>query len=342
MNPLEKRWLGKSGVKLPILGFGGAQLSSEIHPIGDLQAQETLDEAWKIGIRYFDTSPWYGLGLSEHRIGYFLRQQSSDEFLLSTKIGRVLTANVDAKESQKPPFFQAGLPFAHRYDYSHDGVMRSFEDSTQRLGLNQLDFLLIHDLDYVFNETEAEVNARLKELESGWKALEQLKSSGQIRGIGAGINEEKIMLRLLDGFDLDFFLVAGPYTLLDQKTLEYQFPRFEQRNVGVIIGSPFAGGILAAASTNGGSYRGQSAPPEVKDRIRAIDRVCTRNKVSIKAAALQFPLGHTIVTSIIPGVKHPSEVRENVELMKANIPQDFWIELRDEGLIHRDAPVPQG
>ena len=342
MNPLEKRLLGNSGVKLPILGFGGAQLSSQTHPIGDPQAQETLDEAWKNGIRYFDTSPWYGLGLSEHRIGYFLRQQPRDQFLLSTKIGRVLSAIVDAEESQKPPFFQAGLPFAHRYDYSYDGVMRSFEDSTQRLGLNQLDFLLIHDLDYLFNQTEAELDMRLKELESGWRALEQLKSSGRIRGIGAGINEEKVILRLLDGFDLDFFLVAMPYTLLDQRTLEHQFPRFEQRNVGVIIGSPFASGILATGPHKDARYGGQLAPPEINDRINAIERVCERHDVSIKAAALQFPLGHKVVTSIIPGVKHPAEVRENVELMKANIPQDFWNELRDEGLIHKDAPVPQG
>jgi D-threo-aldose 1-dehydrogenase len=342
MNPLEKRYLGKSGVELPVLGFGGAQLSSQVQPTGESQAQETLDAAWKSGIRYFDTSPWYGLGLSEHRIGHFLRQQPRDQFLLSTKVGRVMSASIDTEESQTPPYYQGGLPFVHRYDYTYDGVMRSFEDSTQRLGLNQLDLLLIHDLDYRFNETEAELNARLKELESGWKALDQLKSGGRIRGIGAGINEEKVIMKLLDGFDLDFFLVAMPYTLLDQKTLEREFPRFEQRNIGVIIGSPFASGILAAGPDSEARYGGHPVPPEINDRIRAIERVCRRHDVSIKAAALQFPLGHAVVTSIIPGVKHPTEVQENVDMIKAVIPQDFWSELRDEGLIHKLAPVPHG
>ena len=340
MNPLAKRSLGKSGVDLPILGFGGAQLSSDMQPIEDSQAQETLHEAWRCGVRYYDTSPWYGLGLSELRVGHFLRQQARDEFLLSTKVGRVLSACSDGAESQDLPRSGLGFPFFHRVDYTYDGVMRSYEDSTQRLGLNRIDLLLIHDLDYLFFETEAELDERFVELDSGWKALAELKASGRIKGIGAGINEEKVISKYLDCYDLDFFLIAMPYTLLHQKTLELEFPRIERNGVGVIIGSPHAGGILATGPGTDIRYHGKTVPREIEDRVRAIQGVCRRHDVDMKAAALQFPLGHASVASVIPGSKHPAEVSDNLEMMKVSIPMDFWNELRSEGLLHQDAPVP--
>ncbi len=253
MISFPSRRLGRTGVELSVLGFGSAPLGELFTTITDAEAQATLDAAWDAGIRYFDTAPWYGRGQSEHRMGRSLYRRPRQEFVLSTKVGRTLHAARDEATFDRG-FWRGGLPFPHRFDYSYDGVMRSFEDSQQRLGLPRIDLLLIHDLDLRHHETPARVDAYLTELHNGgWRALAELREAGLIRGIGAGINERGMMGRFLDLVDLDFFLVAMPYTLLDQDVLDDEFPRCVARGLGFVIGSPFASGILATGPVAGAS-----------------------------------------------------------------------------------------
>ncbi len=337
---IPQRPLGKSGVRLPKLGFGGAPLGELFQRIPEAQAQATLQTAWDCGLYYFDTAPWYGHGLSEHRIGHLLRQQVPGSFFCSTKVGRVYSHFQGEAVNHDPAPWSGGLPFTMRFDYSYDGVMRSFEDSLQRLGLNRMQMLVIHDLDYGYHQDEAGVAARFKELESGWKALEALKGSGEILAIGAGINEQAMMPQFLKRFPLDFFLVAMPYTLLDQEVLDSEFPECELRGVGIVVGAPYASGILATGATPDAKYRYAPPSPEVRTRVQRIEQIGQRHSVPLKAAALQFPLGHSQVVSIIPGSLTPEQVRENFEMLSYPIPKDYWLELREENLLRNDAPIP--
>jgi D-threo-aldose 1-dehydrogenase len=259
MDPLARRQLGHTDVSLTQLGLGGAGLGDLFDIVADDDADATLRAAWDAGIRYYDTAPWYGRGQSEHRFGRALYRRPRADFVLSTKVGRVFRAVHDAEHFDHG-FWRGGLPFRHRFDYSYDGVMRSFEDSLQRMGLPRIDLLLIHDLDPGYHGSEARVTALLTELHNGgWRALEELKAGGLIRGVGAGINEAGMMPRLLDLLDLDFFLVAMPYTLLDTDVLDREFPLCVARGVGFVIGAPFASGILATGAVQGARYRYEDA-----------------------------------------------------------------------------------
>ena len=332
--------LGSTGVALTNLGFGGAPLGDLFEILSETQAQATLQGAWDAGLRYFDTAPFYGYGKSEHRFGHFLRQQPRNEFVLSTKIGRVLRATRDPDNFDKG-MWAGGLPFDLYFDYSYDGIMRSYEDSLQRLSLNSVDLLLIHDLDHLFHVNDTRINAHMVQLgTSGWRALEELRSSGQIKGVGAGVNALGTIPRFLEMVDLDFFIVAMPYTLLDQDVLDAEFPQCEERGVGVVIGAVFASGILATGATENAYYAYAPAPPEVLEKTRRIQAVCDRHNVPLRAAALQFPLAHPIVAAAIPGGLMPEHVQSNVEIFEHPIPADLWSELKAEGLLREDAPTP--
>ncbi|MFQ6017594.1 MAG: aldo/keto reductase [Kiloniellaceae bacterium] len=340
MDPFARRRLGRTGVSIGQLGFGGAPLGELYRKLCEATAQSTLEEAYRLGLRFFDTSPWYGHGLSEHRLGHFLRRQPRESFVLSTKVGRVYTAPADLERVDTGPW-AGGLPFVLRFDYTYDGVKRSYEDSLQRLGLNRVDLLLIHDLDFHYHGTEAAVEHYFRQLETGgWKALDELKSSGTIRGIGAGINQMGIIPRFLDRFDIDFFLVAMPYTLLDQEPLHAEFPRCVERGVGIVVGAPFASGILATGPVENAKYNYAPAPAGIADKVGRIESLCGRHGVPLAAAALQFPLGHPIVAAVIPGAVSPAQVAANVRMMRIEIPAGLWQELRDDGLIHAEAPTP--
>jgi D-threo-aldose 1-dehydrogenase len=233
MDPLVRRKLGRTNVEITQLGLGGAGLGDLFDVVEDADANATLQAAWDAGIRYYDTSPWYGRGQSEHRFGRALYRRPRSDYVLSTKVGRLFRAVHDA-ENFAHGFWRGGLKFQHRFDYSYEGVMRSFEDSLQRLGLPRIDLLLIHDLDIGHHVTDAKVTAYLTELHNGGlRALTELKQAGPIGGIGAGINEVGIIPRFLDLMDIDFFLVAMPYTLLDTDVLDSEFPRCAARGVGV-------------------------------------------------------------------------------------------------------------
>ncbi len=341
MNPFATRKIGRTDVAVTPLGFGSAHFGEFYSLVKEEDAQTTLAAAYGAGVRFFDSAPWYGCGLSEHRLGAFLRQQPRHEFLVSTKVGRVLTAP-DETENFDNGMWLGGLPFQVNFDYTYDGVMRSYEDSLQRLSLNRVNVLVIHDLDLMYHQTEEKVEAYMQQLEGGgMRALNELKAAGRIGAIGAGINEGFMMPRFLDRFDLDFFLVAMPYTLIDQDVLTDIFPRCQAKGMGIVIGSPYASGILATGvSSGGGKYNYADAPPEIVEKVAGIEAVCARHDVPLQAAALQFPLGHPIVASIIPGAVTPEQVRQNVAAVETVVPADFWAELKAEGLLRDTAPVP--
>ncbi|WP_421723193.1 aldo/keto reductase [Bauldia sp.] len=340
MDPFARRKLGSSDVMLPIFGLGGAPLGELFTRVSEADSRATLEAAWADGVRYFDTAPWYGRGQSEHRMGRFLYQQPRNEFLISTKVGRVFTAPARPEEFETG-FWSGGLHFDHRFDYSYDGIMRAYEDSLQRLGLNRVDILIIHDLDFWHHETEPLVSAYLAQLATGgYRALVELKEAGAIGAIGAGINELGMIPRFFELMDLDFFLVALRYTLGEQDTLDVELPLCVERDAGIIIGGVFSSGIYATGPVPGAKYNYADASPEEMERAGKIEAVCKRHGVPLAAAALQFPLHHPAVTSVIPGAVNPDQVAANIALMRHAIPNDLWAELKAEGLIRSDAPTP--
>jgi D-threo-aldose 1-dehydrogenase len=340
MNPHETRILGKSGVPLSQLGFGGAGIGELFVKVDEATAAATLAAAWDEGIRYFDTAPYYGSGLSEIRTGRALDSKPRGDFVLSTKVGRWFFPPANPDQYQAPGWV-GGLRFAHVHDYSYDGIMRAYEQSHMRLGINRIDLLVIHDLDFWFHKTEKKVNAYLDQLfTSGWRALDELRSHGLIRGIGAGINEVGMIPRFLDMFDLDFFLLALRYTLMEHETLKEELPYCQRRDVGIVIGGVFSSGITATGAVPGAKYNYADATPEVMEKVRRIEAVCKAHDVPLAAAALQFPLGHPSVAAVIPGAIHPDHVRKNVANFRHAIPASLWSDLKTEKLIAGDAPTP--
>ena len=261
----------------------------------------------------------------------------SNEFILSTKVGRVYSPfKGDSKDFEGSPWI-GGLPFQCCFDYSSEGLERSYIDSTLRLGLNQIDLLVIHDLDYGYHGKT--VQQKLKELESGIEWLNKMKDSGHIKSFGAGINDMQMMPVLMELFDLDFFLVAMPYTLLDQSPLEDIFPACKKREIGIIIGSPYASGILAVGSKYESTYGYVAPDNEILKKVKFIESICKEYDIPLKAASLQFPLFHPLVASVIPGVLEKEEVLDNIQMIRHPIPAEFWIDLKKSELLHSEAPV---
>jgi D-threo-aldose 1-dehydrogenase len=333
-----RRRLGRSAVEVTELGFGGASIGELFVRVTESDAQATLAAAWDAGIRYFDTAPWYGRGLSELRTGAGLRDHPRAEFVLSTKVGRWLRPA--AREILDGAPWLGGSPNEVVFDYTYDGIMRSVEGSRLRLGITRFDVAFIHDLDLLYFDP-ATLDAHFRDLAgSGWRALEELRSSGQIGAIGAGINDLGLMPRFLEIGDIDAFLVAMPYTLLDQEVLDSEFPRCVERGIGFVIGAVFASGILAKGAVPGAKYAYAKPSSAVLEKTRRIQAVCERHAVPLAAAALQFPLGHRAVASVIPGASSPAQQARNVAAFRHPIPADLWAELKNERLLREDAPVP--
>ncbi len=340
MNPTELRTLGRTGVAVTQLGLGGASYGELFHRVPEEDAFGAIRAAWDAGIRYYDTAPWYGRGLSELRTGAGLRDRPRDEYVLSTKIGRWLKSATDPASFDGAPWV-GGTPFEVVFDYTYDGIMRAVEQSQLRLGLARYDLAVIHDLDHLYHVPEAKLAHHFGQLAtSGWRAVTELKAAGLIRGVGAGINALGLIPRFLDLVDVDFFLVAMPYTLLRQEVLDDEFPACVKLGVGFVIGSPFQSGILATGVRDGANYDYAPAPPEVVDRVHRIEAVCASHGVPVAAAALQFPLGHPSVAAVIPGARSAAHVERNVASFSHPIPADLWAELKHEGLLREDAPVP--
>ena len=337
---LPTRALGRTDAIVTTLGLGTAPLGDLWDVVDEGEAGALLSAAWDGGVRYFDTSPWYGKGQAEHRVGRALYRKPREQLTISSKVGRILR-----RPLKKGPFARGdwlgGLEFDAIFDYSYDGVMRSFEDSLQRLGMNKIDLLLIHDLDPWHFKTEAKVGPYMNQLfTSGWRALEELRDQGVIRGIGAGFNTMGTIPRYLDLFDIDFFLIAMRYTLLEQDVLDDEFPRCAERGVGVVVGGTYNSGILATGAVAHAMHNYSPAKPDVLQRVARMEAVCSRHNVSLAAAALQFPLGHQSVASVIPGAISRDQVAQNLAAFNQKIPADLWAELKHEKLLRADAPVP--
>jgi D-threo-aldose 1-dehydrogenase len=315
------------------LGFGGAPLGNMFGAVSESVAAAALDAARQCGIRYFDTAPHYGAGLSEHRFGEMLRQHPRDEFVISSKVGRLLIP--DPSVVSGPPPFDAGLPFRAEYDYSAVGTRRSIEDSLQRLGLARLDIVYVHDIAEDAHGPNWLVPFR-EAMQGSGQALIRMREEGMIRAWGLGVNRVEACTAALEQSDPDLFLIAGRYSLLDQSALVSLFPACAARGVKVVVGGPFNSGLLA-----GGAHYDYVGPPA--DRLAARDRIaviCSRHGVDIRAAALQFCAAHPVVCAVIPGSKDPRKVRENAALMCAPIRPEFWRELRAAGLLPDAAPTP--
>jgi D-threo-aldose 1-dehydrogenase len=340
MDPFQPRRLGRTDVMLPQIGFGGAPLGELFTKVSEADAEVTLAAAWRAGVRYYDTAPWYGRGQSEHRLGRFLYRQPRDELILSTKVGRILRAPA-RPDRFDTGFWAGGLHFEHHFDYSYDGVMRAYEDSLQRLGMNRVDLLIIHDLDWWHQGSEPAVAARLAQLATGgYRALTELKAAGRIRAIGAGINELGMIPRFLEMLELDFFLLALRYTLGEQDSLDVEIPLCVERGVSLIIGGVFSSGLYATGPVPNAKYNYADPTPEILDKARRIAAVCERHGVPLAAAALQFPLHHPAVTAVIPGAFHPDHVTTNLAHVRRDIPDALWAELKHEKLVRPDAPLP--
>ena len=330
-----------SGARLETteLGFGGAPLGNLLTAITEPDALGALEAARGAGLRWFDTAPLYGLGLSEERFGRALAQEPRDAFVLSTKVGRIIErCGPDEADTDK---FVVPQDRRFYYDYSFDGVMRSFHDSLGRLGLERIDVLFCHDVDIWTHGSRQASDARIGEfMDGGYRALASLRDQGLIRAIGAGLNEWEVCERMARLGDFDLFLLAGRYTLLEQEALESFLPLCEARGIGVLLGGPFNSGVLATGAVPGAIYNYEPAPREVLERVARIGHVCAEHGVALPAAALQFPLAHPSVITIIPGGRTAGEVRQGVEMMTAPIPDGLWSDLRAEGLLRADAPTP--
>jgi D-threo-aldose 1-dehydrogenase len=327
-------------IKFSVLGFGSAPLGNLFGAVSEEDAQATLNAAWEAGIRYFDTAPLYGAGLSETRINHFLRGKPRNKYIVSTKVGRLIRACPPEERLGQGKFFD--IPSRKEiYDYSYDGVMRSLEDSLERLGLDSVEILFVHDID-VFNhgsieKRDAHVETLMK---SGYKALVKLRDEGVIKAFGAGVNEWEVCEILARRGDFDLFLLAGRYTLLEQESLRTLLPLCEGRGIGIVLGGPYNSGILASGPKPGAYYNYSPAPKAILNRVSEIEATCKRYKVKLAEAALAFPLGHPSVVSVIPGAVTPRQVKMNVDTLAAKIPKALWRDLKSQGLLHTEAPMP--
>ncbi len=340
MNPLARRTIGRTDLEVSALGFGSAPLGNLYRELDDDQAREAVQESLVAGVRYFDTAPFYGFGLSELRLGAALRGEQPPP-VISTKVGRKLvpTGPQDASVGREGYF--SGRPFAPVFDYGHESVMRSHAESLERLGMSRVDILLCHDIGRL---THGEQHAaRMREfLDGGYRAMRELRDSGQVRAIGIGVNECEVCVELLGSCEFDCILLAGRYTLLEQPALAELLPLCAERGVSIVCGGPFNSGILAAGSraVAQSHYNYSTVPAAVLERVRLLERACEEFDVPLAAAALQFPLGHPSVASVIAGCASGAESRHCAAMFAQPIPTEFWRSLRERGLVDPRAPLP--
>ncbi len=333
MTHWPTRPLGRSGVAVTTIGLGTATLGGARVPLTDAERRAIVHAAWDGGLRYVDTAPFYGVGAAERAVGDALRDAPRDSWVLSTKVGRLLRPNPTG--TPDPDGRLTPLPFSVAYDYGHDAILRSVEDSLQRLGLARIDILYVHDIGaYQHGDAAPAHMRRLRE--SGYSALARLKSEGTVRAIGIGVNETAVLMEALSWGEWDAFLLAGRYTLLEQAPLDDLLPLCLARGTSIVVGGPLNSGLLAGRD----SWNYAPAPEPMKVRAAALGAVCARHGVALPAAALQFPLAHPAVAAVIPGPRSAAEAVENLALMRQPIPADLWAELKAEGLLDPRAPTP--
>ena len=314
MSPFDTSEIDHTGLRITQLGFGSAPLGGLFTSVDGNTATDTVLAAYDSGIRYFDTAPFYGHGKSEVRLGSVLRQYPRDDFVLSTKVGRVLVpAEGGAIEDHA---YRDTLDYNPVFDLSPDGIRRSFESSLERLGLERIDIALLHDPDDHFE----------KAIGQAFPTLIRMREEGLVTAIGAGMNKSEMLYEFARRVDVDCFLLAGRYTLLDQSASERLLPECENRGISIILGGPYNSGILAG----GEHYNYEAAPIEMVEKKKRLDKLCADHDVSLKAAALQFPLKHRAVACVLAGARTAAEVRENVDMMATDIPSTFWDALTEE------------
>lgn len=312
------------------LGLGTVPLGGLYDPVSEQQAHAVVERAWQLGLRFFDTAPLYGYGLSEQRLGHVLREKPRADAVVSTKVGRLLRTDGPADPSQAG-IWHGAPDLSAVFDFSYDGVMRSYEESRERIGLERVDVLLIHDPDNSFDEA----------LAGAYAALDALRADGAIGAIGVGMNQWEMLQAFAGVGRFDCFLLAGRYTLLDQSGLDSLLPLCLREGIGVIAGGVYNSGILAdPEQAPWFDYRPAEQARLIQ--VERIQQVCARHDVPLKAAAIKFPLGHPAVTCVIVGCRSPEEVEENVEMFATRIPDAFWDDLRSAGLLGPNVPVPLG
>ena len=332
MADFEKRRLGRTSLEVTVLGLGCATLGGHRVPVTRDDAEAIVRAAWASGVRYIDCAPFYGYGQAERCVGDALREMPRDEWVLSTKVGRLLRPRTQAPAAEP---YRHPLPFNTAFDYSYDGVMRAFEDSLQRLGLARIDILYVHDIGAA-QHREAHSDVMRIFRGGGYRALEELRRNGQVRAIGIGVNEREVLLEAMQWGDWDAFLLASRYTLLEQDPLDDLLPKCQQSGISIVVGAVHNTGVLAGRD----SWNYRPAPAEIAARVNAIQAACDRHAVPLIAAALQFPLAHPAVAAVLPGPRNIEEMEENSELLRYPIPSALWADLRDAKLIHSGAPTP--
>jgi D-threo-aldose 1-dehydrogenase len=338
MKASQKKKFGRTGLEVTTMGFGTAPIGNQFRNVTEDDSRAVIAGAWDAGLRYFDTAPMYGHGLSEHRLGEVLRAYPRNEYVLSTKVGRMLKPVHDGNITS--PFWVNMPPFEVIHDYSYDAVMRSVEDSLQRMGQSRFDILFIHDIDVWTHGAELQAQYFRTAMDSGYKALEKLRAEKLVSAIGVGCNEWQVCETALRERDFDCFLLAGRYTLLEQDALDTFLPLCEARGVVNVLGGGFNSGILATGAVKGAHYNYAPAEEAILERVRKIEKVCKDLNVPMKAAALQFVLAHPAIPTNIPGTRTKAHLDENIALIEHPIPPEFWAAMKKQGLVRESAPVP--
>ncbi|HYP36830.1 MAG TPA: aldo/keto reductase [Stellaceae bacterium] len=333
MTGFEKRPLGRTALEVTALGLGCATLGGSRVPVSREEAEAIVRAAWAAGVRYVDTAPFYGFGQAERCVGDAPRDVPRDDWVLSTKVGRLLRPHLNLAGTEHG---QNRMPFDAVFDYSYDAIMRSFEDSLQRLGLGRIDILYLHDIGAMQHGREGHPAIMRTLRGGGYRALEELRRCGVVRAIGIGVNEREVLLEAMEWGTWDAFLLAGRYTLLEQAPLDDLLPKCLSSGISIVVGGPLNSGILAGRDT----WNYKAAPPEIVERVDAIRAVCDRHQVPLAAAALQFPTAHPAVAAIIPGPRSVAECEANLDLLRYPIPSVLWSDLRDAKLLHPLAPTP--
>lgn len=329
--------LGRTGIPLTALALGGAPLGNLYQTVDDDDAQRTVDAAYESGVRYFDTAPLYGSGLSETRMGRVLATRPREDYVLSSKVGWLLED--DPSIASDGPY--VGLPGRRRRcDYSRDGTLRSIEASLARLGTDRLDIVYVHDLDEKCHGSEGFPQRFREGMRGAFPALIELRRAGVVRAVGLGVNEWQVCELAARETDLDCFLLAGRYSLLDQSALATLLPLCADRKLGVVIGGPYNSGILASGGVPGARFDYRSADPEILERTRRLEVICRRHDVPLAAAAIQFPSFHPSVTCVLAGARSAAEVQSNAAHFERAIPRALWAEMKAEGLLPETAPTP--
>ena len=337
MNPLEKRAIGKAGLEVTRLGLGGAPLSGHRLGEGDYgdtahdEAGRIIRRAYELGINYFDTAPLYGVGRSEVRYGAALQEIDRASYVISTKVGRVLEPLEGGMTAEESPDNFADHYFVD--SWTRDDVLRSIEESLERLRTDHVEILLVHDPDTQPYGEEQAVN-------EAFPTLIELREQGVIKALGCGMNEWQMPAKFIRRFDIDAVLLAGRYTLLDHDAYDEFLPLCVERDVKIIIGGPYNSGILARDLSGYVTFNYERAPDHLVERARRLDAVCRRYDVDLKAAALQYVLAHPAVATVVPGAQSVSELEQNFELVGQQISSDVWSDMKSEGLIPSDAPTP--